>query len=323
MDTLSRGRQVLEIEAQGIRHVRALLDQSFQAAIELLLQSVKDGGKIVVTGIGKNMPIAEKIAATFSSTGAPAVVLNPVQALHGDVGILGERDVLLALSYSGATDEVLALLPHARRCGCCVISLTGAEDSSLSQFSDVSLAVTVPAEACPFNLAPTASTTATLAVGDALAMTLLEARGFQREDYARLHPAGAIGRSLLLRVGDIMRCGDRLAKIGCRDLVKDAVLAMTRAQAGAVAVVDAENKLLGIFTDGDLRRRLTDDLDILQRPIADVMTPDPLTVKEEQLAADVLAVFEHGKIDDLPVIDDEHKLVGAVDIQDLPKLKIM
>lgn len=323
MNNLARGRRILEIEEQGIRHVRSLLDQRFEMAIELLLQRIKDGGKIVVTGIGKNMPIAEKIAATFSSTGAPAVVLHPVQALHGDVGILGEKDVLLALSYSGTAEEVLALLPHARRCGCRVIALTGDGDSSLAQYSDVSLAVTVPAEACPFNLAPTASTTATLAVGDALAMTLLEARGFQREDYARLHPAGAIGRSLLLRVGDIMRSGERLAKIGCRDLVKDAVLAMTRAQAGAVAIVDAENTLLGIFTDGDLRRRLTGDAEILQRPIVDVMTHDPLTVRAEQLAAEVLAVFERGKIDDLPVIDGQHRLVGAVDIQDLPKLKIM
>ncbi len=323
MDCLARGRQILDIEAEGIRNVRSLLNAGFTAAIERLRQCIECGGKIVLTGVGKNIPIAEKIAATFSSTGAPAVVLNPVQALHGDVGILAKNDVLLALSYSGASEEILNLLPHARRCGCHVIALTGEAQGPLAQFSDGMIFVTVPAEACPFNLAPTASTTATLAIGDALAMTLLEARGFQREDYARLHPGGAIGRRLLLRVSDIMRCGERVAKIDCCDLVKDAVLAMTRVQAGAVAVVDSDNRLMGVFTDGDLRRRLTDDPDIMQRPIAEVMTRDPLTVNANQLAVDVLAVFEQRKIDDLPVIDGDHRLVGIIDIQDLPKLKIL
>ncbi len=323
MDCLERGRYVLEIEADGLRHVRSLLDERFVAAVARLQHCIGQGGKIVISGVGKNIPVAEKMAATFSSTGAPSVVLHPVQAMHGDVGIIGGSDVLLVLSYSGASDELLALLPHARRCGCEIMALTGVIDSPLARFSDRVVPVTVPREACPFNMAPTASTTATMAVGDALAMALLEVRGFKREDYARLHPGGTIGRTLLLRVGDIMRTGDRLAVVSCEHLVKDAVLAMTRAHSGAVAIIDAKRRLLGIFTDGDLRRRLADDSNVLQRAMAEVMTVAPLTVKAEQLAVDVLTVFEQHKIDDVLVIDDAGCLVGAVDIQDLPKLKIL
>lgn len=323
MNCLERGRKILEIEAQGIQHVCSLLDEKFSAVVNRLRNCVESGGKIIVTGVGKNIPIAEKIAATFSSTGAPAVVLHPVQALHGDVGIIAANDLMLALSYSGASEELLALLPHVRRRGCPIVALTGVPDSPLANYSEITVAITVPREACPFNLAPTASTTATLAMGDALAMTLLEMRGLKRDDYARLHPGGAIGRTLLLRVSDIMRTGDRMAVLAPGATVKDAVLAMTKAHSGAVMIVDQQKRLLGIFTDGDLRRRLAVSSDILQCGIDDVMTATPLTVKMNQLAIDVLAVFEKRKIDDLPVVDEHGRLAGAIDIQDLPKLKIL
>ena len=251
------------------------------------------------------------------------MALNPVQALHGDMGILSKGDVLLALSYSGASDELLAILPAAKRVGMKIVSMTGDADSELAKHSDAVILVTVDREACPFNMAPTASTTATLAAGDALAMVLLEARGFRMEDYAKLHPGGAIGRSLLLRVSDIMRTGQRLAVVHEKASVKDAVVAMTQARAGSAGIVDDGNRVKGIFTDGDLRRHVGAHADILGLPIETLMTRSPVTVRADQLAAEALGVFEEHSIDDVLVVDSQDRLVGAVDIQDLPKLKIM
>ena len=322
-DYVARARQVIDLEAQGLRNVRDALGTEFRGAVELILQSLKAGGKIVVTGIGKNLHIAEKISATLASTGSTSVVLNPSQAMHGDLGILSSGDVLLVLSYSGASEEVLNLIPLVRRLSVRIVALTGDRASALARCSDVALSVAVNREACPFNMAPTASTTATLALGDALAMVLLEARGFRREDYAMLHPGGAIGRALLLRVADIMRQGDRVAVVKRGAKVKDAILAMTQARTGSAGVVDGRQRVLGIFTDGDLRRHITQRANLVELPIEDVMTRDPITVKSDSLAVEVLHTFEQHSIDDLLVVDAQNRLVGAVDIQDLPKLKIM
>ncbi|MBI2441821.1 MAG: KpsF/GutQ family sugar-phosphate isomerase, partial [Lentisphaerae bacterium] len=268
--------------------------------------------------------VGQKISATLSSTGSPSVTLHPSQALHGDIGILGGNDILLALSHSGESAEILEILPAVKRVGAKIVAMTGAAASALARSSDAVILIPVRREACPFNLAPTASTTAMLAVGDALAIVLLEARGFRREDFAKLHPGGAIGRTLLLRVADIMRKDKRLACVNIRAKVKDAILAMTSARAGAVGIVDASGKLAGIFTDGDLRRLITQRRGaIAHLPIRAVMTRAPITVRAQDLAVEVLKIYEEHTIDDLLVVDGQCRLVGLVDIQDLPKFKIL
>jgi arabinose-5-phosphate isomerase len=323
LNFIERAREVLDLEIRGLRKVRDALGPDFDQAVGLLLRCLAEGRKIVVTGIGKNLHIADKISATLASTGSTSVTLNPSQAMHGDLGILTQGDVLLALSYSGASDELLALLPAVKRIGVTIVALTGEPESELARHSDAVIAVTVDREACPFNMAPTASTTATLAVGDALAMVLLEARGFRVEDYAKLHPGGAIGRTLLLRVADIMRTEQRLAVVGRAVTVKEAVVAMTQARSGSAAVVDEQGRVAGIFTDGDLRRLIGRQADVLSLPLREVMTASPVTVRSDQLAAEALRVFEDHNIDDVLVVDAAGRLVGAVDIQDLPKLKIL
>jgi len=323
VDFVARAQEIVDLEIQGLQKVRGALGAGFSRAVEVMLECLAAGRKIVVTGIGKNLHIADKISATLASTGSTSVTLNPSQAMHGDLGILTQGDVLLALSYSGASDELLALLPAVKRLGVTIVALTGEPESELARHSDAVIAVTVDREACPFNMAPTASTTATLAVGDALAMVLLEARGFRVEDYAKLHPGGAIGRTLLLRVADIMRTEQRLAVVGRAVTVKEAVVAMTQARSGSAAVVDEQGRVAGIFTDGDLRRLIGRQADVLSLPLREVMTASPVTVRSDQLAAEALRVFEDHNIDDVLVVDAAGRLVGAVDIQDLPKLKIM
>lgn len=323
MDFKTRGKEVMNVEIAGMEKVRDQIDGGFSTAVEWILQALKNGGKVVITGVGKNFHIGQKMAATFTSTGTPAVLLHPIEAMHGDFGIVGENDIVLALSYSGASDELIALLPALKRCGVKIIAVTGDETSPLGRQSDLILPVTIDKEACPFGMAPTTSTTVTLALGDALAIVLLEARGFKKEDYAKLHPGGAIGRTLLLKVSDVMRTADRLANVPAGAKVKDAVMAMTGARAGCVAVVDANKKLLGIFTDGDLRRHLIETPDITEQPVESVMTAGPVTLKADQLAVDILKIYEEKNIDDLMVVDDDGRIVGAVDIQDLPKLKIL
>lgn len=323
MDTIARAQQIIDLEMAGLDAVRNSLGQGFDEAVRLFLQCLDKAHKIVVTGIGKNLHIAEKISATLASTGSTSVVLNPAQAMHGDLGILSPGDVLLALSYSGSSQEILDLIPVVRRLGVGVVALTGDPTSPLAKWSDAVVSVAVPREACPFNMAPTSSTTATLAVGDALAMVLLESRGFKADDYAKLHPGGAIGRTLLLRVSDIMRKGERIASVHAGAKVKDAILSMTRARTGSAAVVDDRNRVIGIFTDGDLRRRLPTHPNLVEMSVESVMTRSPITVNADQLAVDVLHIFEQHNIDDLLVVDAEGRLAGAVDIQDLPKLKIM
>lgn len=323
MNFIKRAKDIIDLEAQGLKKVNSGLGREFARAVSLILQCLDNGRKIVVTGMGKNLHIAQKISATLASTGSTSVVLNPAQAMHGDLGILNKGDILLALSYSGESEELVMLLPSIKRMDVKIISLTGNVKSSLGKCSDIAIPVTIDREACPFNMAPTVSTTVTLAVGDALAMVLLEARGFNKQDYAKLHPGGAIGRALLIRVSDIMRSGKRIAVIKKNSRVKDGLLAMTRARSGSVSVIDGKGRLLGIFTDGDLRRHISKQSNLLDLPIEKVMTRNPVTVTGNELAVDVLKVFEEHNIDDLPVVDSRNRLIGSVDIQDLPKLKIL
>ena len=313
----------MQCEIQGIRAVHDSLGDGFLSLVDACKATYQRGGKLVVTGVGKSGHIGLKMAATLSSTGSPAVFLHPVEAMHGDLGLLAPHDLLITLSYSGETDELLAILPAAKRIEVPIAAITGNADSNLAAWCDVTVPMTVPREACPFNLAPTASTTALLALGDALAILLLEDRGFRKEDYARLHPAGAIGRSITLRVSDIMRTGGGLPEVGPDIPVREALLMMTRARSGSVAVVDEGKALLGIFTDGDFRRHIMQNGDLLGVPIRDVMTPDPVTIEPDALAVELLHLLEQRQIDDVLVVDAGKHVVGLVDIQDLPRFKIM
>jgi arabinose-5-phosphate isomerase len=323
MQHLARAREVFDIELAALKAVRAQLDASFDRAIELILQCLKNRGKLITIGIGKSGVIGKKIAATLTSTGSTCVALNSVDALHGDLGVVNDGDLILALSYSGESDELLTLLPALKRYSVKIVAMTGASKSSLARYSDVVLSVKVPREACPFNLAPTSSTTAMLVMGDALAMAVLQARGFRKQEFAKHHPSGAIGRSLLLQVRDIMRAGTRNAVAPETALVKDALLLMTQAKSGSVSVVNARGKLAGVFTDGDLRRRMAADENVLSQTLRRVMTRGPICIRDDALAVEALRMFNERNIDDLIVINSRHEPVGLVDSQDLPKLKLM
>ncbi len=323
MNHLAKAREVFDIELAALKAVRALLDQSFDRAVETVVEALKQRGKIVIVGIGKSGNVGAKIAATLTSTGSTAVILNSVDALHGDVGIINDGDVILALSYSGESEELLNLLPALKRFSVKIISLTGSLKSALARHSDVSLNVKVPKEACPFNLAPTSSTTAMLVMGDALAMAVLQARGFKQDDFAKYHPNGAIGRAMLLKVGDIMRTGNRNAVAAENLSVKEALFVMTQAKSGSLAVVNARGKLAGVFTDGDFRRHMATNGNLLSLPLKKVMTPRPVCICENALAVEALKIFNERNIDDLIVVNTKNEPVGLVDSQDLPKLKIV
>jgi arabinose-5-phosphate isomerase len=320
---LARAREVFDIELAAVKAVRAQLDYSFDRAVELAVEVLRQRGKIIVVGIGKSGHIGRKIAATLTSTGSPALVLNSVDALHGDLGVVNDGDLVLALSYSGESEELLNLLPALKRFAVKLLALTGAPKSSLARHSDLVLNVRVPREACPFNLAPTASTTAMLVMGDALAMAILQARGFKRQDFAKHHPSGAIGRAMLLQVRDIMRTADRHAVAPETVTVKEALLLMTRAKAGSVSVVNRRGKLCGVFTDGDLRRHMAQDESVLARPLSAVMTRQPICLRDTALAVDALKIFHERNIDDLIIVNAAREPVGLIDSQDLPKLKLM
>ncbi len=320
---LQRARAVLDTEIRGIEAVRDGLGQPFVDLVELCLVTLDRGGKIVLAGVGKSGHVGRKLAATLASTGSPSAFLHPVEAVHGDLGMLSTNDLLLALSYSGETDELIAMLPAVRRLGVPVAAVTGTPDSRLAEWSDLVVPMPVPREACPFNLAPTTTTTALMALGDALAIVLLEDRGFEKNDYARLHPAGAIGRSVTLQVSDVMRSGERFASVSPSTTVRDALIAMTRARTGSVAVTDAGGNLLGIFTDGDFRRRIVEQPALLDLPIQEVLTPSPVTVCEDEMAVEILKIMETKKIDDILVVDRNGRAVGLVDSQDLPRFKLM
>jgi arabinose-5-phosphate isomerase len=320
---LVRARKVFDIELAALKSVRAQLNSAFNAAVDLIAETLRRRGKLVVLGIGKSGNIGQKISATLTSTGSTSVVLNSVDALHGDLGVINDGDLILALSYSGESEELLNLLAALKRFPVKIISLTGSPKSSLGRRSDIVLNVRVPAEACPFNLAPTASTTAMLVMGDALAMAVLQARGFKERDFARFHPSGAIGRAMLLRVADIMRSGPRNAVASENLRVKDALLVMTRAKSGSLSVVNKSGKLVGVFTDGDFRRHMAADDHLLAQPLKTVMTRNPICIREDALAVEALKMFDEHNIDDLIVVNSKRKPVGLVDSQDLPKLKLM
>lgn len=323
MKYLAKAREVFEIEMAALKAVAAQIDGSFDTAVDMIVDCLSKRGKLVIVGVGKSGNVGHKIAATLTSTGSTSVVLNPVDAMHGDLGVIVDGDIVIALSYSGESEELINLIPAIKRFSVKIIAMTGGMDSSLARFSDVVLNTKIPKEACPFNLAPTSSTTAMLVMGDALAMTVLQARGFKEKDYAKHHPSGAIGRALLLKVSDIMRKGERMALARETVTVKEALLLMTHAKAGSVSVIEASGKLAGVFTDGDLRRQMATDDQVLSKPLSRVMTHNPIAVRETALAAEALKIFNERNIDDLIVVNAKHEPIGMVDSQDLPKLKLM
>jgi arabinose-5-phosphate isomerase len=321
---LARARRCLRIESDAIAATAKTLGADFVATARAVEATAAAGGKLIFSGVGKSAPIAQKIAATFNSTGVASCFLDPTQALHGDLGLCAEGDLALLLSNSGQSDEVLRLLPMLKRFGLRIVAFTGNPDSDLASSADFRLFYRVPREACPLALAPTASTTAALALGDALAMVLLEARGLTRDDFAKYHPAGNLGRVLLLRVRDIMRTADRLPVAPETALLQEAIFAMTKAKSGSIALVHPRTgRLTGILTDGDFRRSALTGPDFLRQPTADFMTRTPKTIAADALGVDALRLFEAHKIDDLIVVDEHGKPVGLIDGQDLPKLKIV
>ena len=317
---LALAAEVLDIESRAVDTLRSRLDASFAAACELCMDTP---GRVVVTGMGKSGHIGNKIAATLASTGTPSFFMHPGEASHGDLGMITGQDVLLAVSYSGETDEVLTILPLVKRMGAKMLSLTGKPTSTLARAADVHLDVSVSEEACPLNLAPTASTTATLAMGDALAVALLKIRGFTAEDFAMSHPSGSLGKRLLLRVADVMRSGDDVPKVTADVLLSDGLMEMTQKGLGMTAVVDADEKVLGIFTDGDLRRALDAGVDVRKTAMQELMHTKCKTTTPDILAAEAVHVMEENKITGLLVTDEGGRLVGALNVHDLFRAGIM
>jgi len=323
MDAIEKARRVIRIETDSLERLSERLDEGFSRAVELLKETLDQRGKIVVVGVGKSGNIGHKIAATLNSTGATAVVLNSQNALHGDLGLISDGDAVVALSYSGETRELLDLLPFIKRFDVRLIALTGKPSSTLSDYSDVTLDTSVEREACPLNLAPTSSSTAMLVMGDALAMVLLEARGFTEDDFARYHPGGALGRALLTKVSDIMRSGKDLATVPEHATVREALLAMSAARSGACLILDGNGGLAGIFTHGDFARCFQQDAHIADRPVAEFMTRKPISVQAESLAAEAVKTIGHNRVDDVIVLDAANRPVGLIDSQDLARLKIV
>jgi len=311
---LERAKEVLDTEANAILSLKERLDEHFTEAVDLIL---KCKGRVVVTGMGKSGAIGRKIAGTLASTGSPALFLHPAEGVHGDIGMVTSQDVVIALSNSGETDEIMSIVPIIKRIGAKLISVVGRADSALAKHSDVVLDASVEKEACPLGLAPTASTTAMLALGDALALCAMEARKFTREDYALLHPGGALGRRLTLRVGDVMRTGDRVAIVDEDEIVREVLFAITRAGAGAANVVNAERKLVGIITDGDVRRHMLADERCLYKKASEIMTKNPRYIRADQLATEGMRILEVYKIGELPVLDDDFRPIGMLMLKDL------
>ncbi len=323
MDHLASARTVIDLEVAEILRLRDRIDGSFIRAVEAMRTAVDAGRKIVICGVGKSGNVAFKIAATLTSTGAPAVVLNTQDALHGDLGLVNDGDVILALSASGETEEILNLLPHLKRLQITLIAMTGGTASLLARNADIILDVNVEREACPMNLAPTSSSTVMLVLGDALAMVLLEARGFNAGDFARLHPGGSLGRALLTKVSDIMRSGDRLPLISLDSTVMDAVRTMTRCRSGCVIVTEAAGSMAGIFTQGDFTRAYESHPDIATAPVSRFMIRHPVTIQSDRLAAEILNILGRHPVDEIVVLDDARVPVGIVDTQDLSRFRIL
>jgi arabinose-5-phosphate isomerase len=323
MNYPEKARRVIQLEIDELQRLHARIDGNFSRAIELLLTGVRSRGKLIVCGVGKSGNIGRKLAATLNSTGATTVLLDVGDALHGDLGVVDPGDLAIMLSYSGETSELLDLLPHVKRFGIPIIAITGGLQSTLARNADVVLDVHVTQEACPLNLAPTSSTTTMLVLCDALAMALLEARGFKSEDFAKLHPGGSLGRALLTRVSDVMRSGEQLAMIKPETPVREALQAMTKARSGAAVAVNPDGTLAGVFTHGDFVRAFQKDHAIADKPVHEFMTPRPISIQAGKLAAEVLATLEKCRVDDLVVIDDAGRPVGMVDTQDLTRLRLV
>lgn len=311
---LASAKRALAIEARAVESLVPRLDARFVAACRIFLACQ---GRVVVTGMGKSGHVAGKIAATLASTGTPAFFLHPAEASHGDIGMITRPDVLLAISNSGETPELLLLVPHIKRLGVPLVTMTGGAQSTLAREAAVNLDVSVPEEACPLNLAPTASTTATLAMGDALAVALLEARGFTAHDFARSHPGGSLGRRLLLHVEDVMRTGKDVPRVRAETPLGEGLLEMSRKGLGMTVIVDADDRILGVFTDGDLRRALDRKVDVHGSSMRDVMKPDCKTIGPRELAAEAVHLMELHRITSLPVADETGRLIGALNVHDL------
>ncbi|MCH8336257.1 MAG: KpsF/GutQ family sugar-phosphate isomerase [Proteobacteria bacterium] len=319
-DLLALAAEVLDIESRAVNQLKSRLDGSFTAACQLCLDT---DGRVVVTGMGKSGHIGGKIAATLASTGTPSFFMHPAEASHGDLGMITSSDTLLAVSYSGETQEIVTILPLVKRMGAKLISMTGKPGSTLATAADVHLDVSVSEEACPLNLAPTASTTAALAMGDAMAVALLKYRGFTAEDFALSHPSGRLGKRLLLRVEDVMHTGDRVPVVGGEVNLSDGLVEMTQKGLGMTAIVDSGGRLLGIFTDGDLRRALDTGKDVHKTDMNSVMHRDCITARPDMMAAEAVRILEENKITALLIVDDNEVLVGALNIHDLFRAGVM
>lgn len=319
-DLIQSAQRTIRLELEAIQDLLARINGDFVSACELLLACK---GRVVVVGMGKSGHVGNKIAATFASTGTPAFFVHPAEASHGDMGMITRDDVVVALSNSGSTAEIVTLLPLIKRLGITLISMTGNPDSPLAQAAEVNLDARVAQEACPLNLAPTSSTTVSLVLGDALAIALLEARGFTAEDFAFSHPGGALGRRLLLKVENVMHAGERLPLVARGTSLRDALLEMTRKGLGMTVVIEADGTLAGIFTDGDLRRTLDKGIDVRSAIIDDVMTVHGKTARAEMLAAEALKIMEDHKINSLVVIDDVNNPVGALNMHDLLRAGVL
>ncbi|MBF0503930.1 MAG: KpsF/GutQ family sugar-phosphate isomerase [Candidatus Omnitrophica bacterium] len=313
---LKRAKEVLTIEARAITQMMLRLDHHFEASVE---EIAKCEGRVIICGMGKTGIVARKIAATLSSTGSPSIFLHSAEAVHGDLGQVTSRDIVILISQSGETEETVRLLPLVRKIGAKIIVMTGNPKSTLARHADLILNIAVEHEGCPLGLAPMASTTTALALGDALAACLIDRKKFRKEDFALYHPAGSLGRRLLLKVEDIMRTEGTFAKVKATARVKDVLWAITKTRCGCACVVDGRHKLLGIFTDGDLRRHLEGDPSVLDKKISEVMTHKPSAINRDQLAAQAFDILKTKKIDELPVIDKNGRVVGLLDVQDLLK----
>ncbi|MDD5669531.1 MAG: KpsF/GutQ family sugar-phosphate isomerase [Candidatus Omnitrophica bacterium] len=316
IQAVKRAREVLEIEAEAVLSLRSRIGKNFQQAVDILADTK---GRVVVSGMGKTGIIAQKFSATLASTGTPSLFLHSAEAVHGDLGRVVAEDAVVIISNSGNSEELRHLLPLMKKIGASVIGLTGNKNSILAKYSDVVLDISVKKEACPLNLAPTASTTATLAMTDALAVCLLEIKGFKKSDFAFFHPGGALGRRLILKVEDIMRSGKHNPVVDGEMTVSDVLLKITQSRAGAASIVNKNGKLMGIFTDGDLRRHIETDPDLMRRRIKSVMTVNPLAINKDKLAAEAMRILQDKKIDEVPVVDGKYRPVGLLDVQDLLK----
>ena len=319
-DFIATGQQVITTEQAALETLKPFINDNFQQACQLILECK---GRVVVMGMGKSGHIGNKIAATLASTGTPSFFVHPAEASHGDLGMITAQDVVIAISNSGEAHEILSILPVLKRLHIPLISITANGQSSLAQFANISLEIGKSVEACPLGLAPTSSTTATLVLGDALAVALLAARGFTAEDFALSHPGGALGRKLLLRVSDLMHSGDNVPIVQEQTLIRDALLEISRKGLGMTAVVNQQGQLTGIYTDGDLRRTLDLEVDIRTSPIVQVMSKNPKTIRQHLLAAEAVALMEEKKINGVIVVDEQHKPIGALNMHDLLKAGVV